>query len=104
MLWACCAFAAGMLWAKWFWAPPRWLLVGIVLCGTGALVLLLRRVWLFGSMAVFATVAMLGALSWEGACSRPVNFDLRSYATNQELEITGTAVGDATVGAGMFGA
>lgn len=104
MLWACCAFAGGILWAKWHWAPPSWLVLGTVLCGAGALVLVRRRAWLAGCAAVFAVLAMLGALAWESVCCAPQVFELRNYATNQEVELTGTVLGDATVGPGMYGA
>lgn len=104
MLWACCAFAAGILWTKWHWAPPSWLVLGIVLSGAGAVVLVRRRAWWAGCAAVFAVLVMLGALEWESVCCTPRVFGLRNYATNQEVELTGTVLGDATVGSGMYGA
>lgn len=104
MLWACCAFAGGILWAHYFWAPPLWLAAGAALIGLGALVLLLRRAWLAGCAAVFVVLALLGTLTSQGASSQPQPSGLRAFAHKEEVELTGTVLADATVGRGIYGA
>lgn len=104
MLMACCAFAAGILWARFSWTPPLWLAVVAVLCSIGALVLLLRHAWIAGCATVLCVFALLGALTWQGASSQPSSSNLRAFAKNEEVELTGTLLGDATVSRGMYGA
>lgn len=104
MLLACCAFSAGILCARYEWVPPVWLLAAAVLCAIGALVLLLRRAWLPGCAAVLAVFVITGALASEAASSAPKPAGLLAFADGREVEITGTVLGDATVGRGMYGA
>ena len=104
MMYACCVFAAGILWVKHFWVPPLWLALAALLCGLGALTLLLRRSWFSGCAAAFMALALLGALTWAGASSQPRGSSLRSFARNEEVDLTGTLRADATVGRGMYGA
>jgi competence protein ComEC len=104
MLMACCAFAVGILWARFSWTPPLWLAVAAVLCSVGALVLLMRDARIAGCATVLAVLALLGALTWQGASSQPSSSNLRAFAKNEEVELIGTVLGDATVGRGMYGA
>ena len=104
MLMACCAFATGVLWARWVWTPPLWLVLGAILCAIGALFLLLRHVWVVGCATVLTVVVLLGALTWQAASSQPSSANLRDFAKNEEVELTGTILGDATVTRGMYGA
>ncbi len=104
MLMACCAFAAGILWARYSWIPARWLLIATLSCGAGALVLLLRRAWLPGCAAVFAIFVLLGWLAFHAESSVPKASGLAAFADGREVELTGTVRGDAAVGRGMYGA
>jgi competence protein ComEC len=75
-----------------------------MLIGLGAIILLIRRAWLPGCAAVFVVFAILGALTFQGASSQPIPSGLRTFAHNEEVELTGTVLGDAAVGQGMYGA
>ena len=103
MLMACCAFSAGILWARFVWAPPLWILAATLLCATAASVLLARRAWHYAILPVAAIFAMLGALSWQGTGATPKALHLRDFATREELEITGVVVSDGIVAPGMWG-
>lgn len=103
MLMACCAFAAGILWARFEFSPPAWILTGTVLCAASACVLLIRRAWRAATLAVAAVFALLGGLTWEAVGSQPGAMHLRDFATRDEVEITGVVQTDGVISPGMFG-
>lgn len=103
MLMACCAFATGILWARFVWAPPASLLTTAFACSTAATFLLHRRAWRHATIAVVALFAALGALSWQGSTGVPRPSGLRNYADNQEVELTGVVLNDASIAPGLYG-
>ncbi|MGE5114135.1 MAG: ComEC/Rec2 family competence protein [Acidobacteriaceae bacterium] len=103
MLLACCAFSTGILWARFVWAPPLWILVAMLLCATAASILLARRAWHCAILPVAAIFAMLGALSWQGIGATPKAMHLRDFATREEIELSGVVASDGIVAQGMYG-
>lgn len=103
MLLACLAFAAGILWARFVFAPPAVLLAAVLLCACGAAVLLVRRNWRGAALGILGVFSMLGALAWQGGTAKPFPIELRSFATNDEVELTGVIANDPIVGRGMYG-
>jgi competence protein ComEC len=103
MLTACCAFAAGIFWARFVWAPPSWLLFAAVLCSAASAFLLYRRAWRFAVFVIAATFAALGGLAWQGSTAMPQPAGLRNYADNQEVELTGVVLNDPSVASGLYG-
>src|SRR5690349_1520922 len=101
MLVACCAFAAGILWARFGWAPASWLLAAALLCFIAASFLLHRRSWRSALVGILGLFATLGALAWQGSTSVPRPVALRSYADNREVELTGVVLNDASVSPGL---
>jgi competence protein ComEC len=103
MLIACCAFASGILWARFTWAPASWLMAAVLCCFLAALFLLYRRAWKSALVGILGLFAALGALAWQGSTSVPRPVALRTYADNREVELTGVVLNDATVSPGLYG-
>ncbi len=103
MLLACFAFAAGILWSRFVWTPPRYLLPVTFLCALAASFLLYRRYWRFALLGIVATFVLLGALAWQGATSVLKPDRLRTYANNQEVGLTGIVRNDAVLAPAMYG-
>lgn len=103
MLMVCCAFAGGILWARFEFSPPTWILVGTVLCAIAACMLMIRRAWRAATVAVAAVFALLGGLCWEALSSQPNPMHLREFATRDEVEITGIVQSDGVVSPGIYG-
>jgi competence protein ComEC len=51
-------------------------------------------------LGIFAT---LGAISWQGSTAVPQPTGLRNYADNQEVELTGVVLNDASLAPGLYG-
>jgi competence protein ComEC len=103
MLMACCAFATGIVWSRFVWAPPAWLLGASLFSAAGAALLLYRRASRPAIIGILATFATLGAMSWLGSTGVPQPTGLRTYADNHEVELTGIVVNDASAAPGMYG-
>lgn len=103
MLMACSAFGAGILWARFNFSPPAWILFGIVLCAIAACVLLFRRAWRGAMLSIVALFALLGGLAWEALSSQPNPMHLRDFATRDDVELTGVVQNDGVVAPGMYG-
>jgi competence protein ComEC len=103
MLMACCAFVVGILWARFVWAPPAWLLATALISAAAATFLLWRRSWRYAVIIIPAIFTALGALSWQGSAAVPRPSGLRNYADNQEVELTGVVLNDASVAPGLYG-
>ena len=103
MLMACCAFALGILWARFVWAPAAWLLALVLLCFSTASFLLYRRAWKAALVCIVGLFAALGALAWQGSAAVPRPAALRTYADNQEVQLTGVVLNDAAVSPGLYG-
>ncbi len=103
MLLASCAFAAGILWARFNFSPPVWIFTGMVLCAIAASVSLFLRARRAAMLCVAGVFALLGALRWEALSSQPNPMPLREFATREEVELTGVVRSDGVISPGMYG-
>ena len=89
---AACCFAAGILYATYFWRPTTWWLVFALLCASTALYLARRRPLVAYGIAALL-IASVGALAMQLRPPRATG-DLTPFMDGQEVAVTGHVVHD----------